>query len=188
MALPPMIEMPVETQKPELVSASFKIEKNTKDRMSRVKTFAKNLGAKKVNLDEHVDKRLNDLLDSMEISLSDHGYPLDERVQRIKDKKEAASKKKKAGSPALIIDAQSDERSLFGPVVQFSVSDYSEATVDVANDISRNIAQKLKAENIECEARVIEHGLGDVVADWTDSDTLAIAKSLIDEHLLTPAS
>ncbi len=93
----PLIEMPeIEEKK---ISTSFKFTEPTVERIKDIKKVAKNLGAKNIYLDDHVEEKVHDVLDNMEILLSDHGHLLDERLTKKKVGKKAAAAERKTKTP-----------------------------------------------------------------------------------------
>lgn len=101
MALPPLVEMPVnEAPLPKKVAMSFKVDPGTVHRLKAVREAGKRCGVKQLNIDPHFEEKIHDLLDTIEIELSEHGHQLDEKLLRKKEARIAAAGKRKAKKSA----------------------------------------------------------------------------------------
>lgn len=97
MALPPLVEMPViQAPPPKKVAMSFKVDPGTVHRLKSVKEAGKQCGVKQLNIDPYFEEKIHDLLDTIEIELSEHGHQLDEKLLRKKEARITAAGKRKA--------------------------------------------------------------------------------------------
>lgn len=89
MALPPLFET-----EDQLVSATYKITKTSKDRFDEIAKKAKRIGVKKLNVAPRLEKHLHQIYDEIEKGLHEQygeKYPLDKRLQKKKTAKQEAN-------------------------------------------------------------------------------------------------
>lgn len=75
-------------------------------------------------------------------------------------------------------DSRENPRSIYGPVLSFIPGN----DIAIINDMARSLAEKLDTQGIERTAIVLDNGMGDVLAEYSDQNIKIIALQVINQY------